>query len=737
MHRNTFPPIASHLRRALIAAGLALPMAAVASPAGDALRRLQSDDWITRDTSLADLGISEPVVLSNSDAHQDFYLPVPRGVPIADATLNFDARYTKDEPGRTNLVLWADGVPLAAQNIADGNGPVLRNLPLEQRLRSTGFLRLGVDWQSEIALRRCESNRATANALTISPQTRLSYRYDASAIGNLDDAWSTLPGKPVLLVSDTKLDQQAYDSAWRMGVAMQRAGKRVDVKAFPAVGDEIDTRALQVPAGLAQAPVFAAVAGKERHKLASAAEIGALLVLGAPAVTGDVVIASPALRAKLNAALDALQTELASDPDAADAFKSWRQARAPLAGADMAAKEVRLAPMGRLSVIAVAPDAGAQAAGVFNAAWRRILVSRQVQVQTATPPQSFQGDGVRLSALGGAPDSFDVVARGDWNVNFPLASVSSDGRMPDELVIDLAAAPGASSTRPVASVFWNGILLGAKQLDADGRPERLTARVPGYALGVNNAVRVSVQRQPVSVDCNEIPQGYPVSVLPTSHVKPGQPQPDGTFTGLLPLLAGNPQVLVPDSYLANAPTSLKQLIGIATASGVSATRAELAVSPAGQAAKPARTFLAMELPLEGAKPKVRVSDQKQLQVAGRSATWLDISGLSGLSTAEVVSSGGQDGVLWHALGPQSGKLDTPFVLNRGDIAVIAANGPVAWIDSTNPDASKPPGAGESAFFEWRRYISWSVPALSFGLLVLVLVLILALRVTRRKNKGNG
>ena len=93
-------------------------------------------------------------------------------------------------------------------------------------------------------------------------------------------------------------------------------------------------------------------------------------------------------------------------------------------------------------------------------------------------------------------------------------------------------------------------------------------------------------------------------------------------------------------------------------------------------------------------------------------------------------------MLWHALGPQSGKLDTPFVLNRGDIAVIAANGPVAWIDSTNPDASKPPGAGESAF-EWRRYISWSVPALSFGLLVLVLVLILALRVTRRKNKGNG
>ncbi|KAG0732143.1 hypothetical protein G6F23_014611 [Rhizopus arrhizus] len=107
--------------------------------------------------------------------------------------------------------------------------------------------------------------------------------------------------------------------------------------------------------------------------------------------------------------------------------------------------------------------------------------------------------------------------------------------MPDELVMDLAAAPGASSTRPVASVFWNGILLAAKQLDADGKPERLTARVPGYALGVTNAVRVTFQRQPVSVDCNEIPQGYPVNVLPTSYVKPGKAQPDGTFVGLLPL----------------------------------------------------------------------------------------------------------------------------------------------------------------------------------------------------------
>jgi len=729
-------PAIRALCRALMAAGMLFPVAATASPAGDALRRLQSDDWVTRNTTLQDLGITEPVVLSNSDARHDFYLPVPRGVPISDATLNFDARYTKGEPGRTSMVLWVDGVPQTAQRIADGDGSLTRKLAVEQRSRQTGFLRLGIDWQSEIALRNCESNRATANALTISPQTGLSYRYDASAISNLDDAWGTLPGKPVLMVPGAKVDPQTFDSAWRMGVAMERAGKRVAVKAFPSVGDEVDTRGLQAPAGLGQIPAFAAVADKAKHKLASPAEIGALLVLGAPAVSGDVVIVDASLRARYNAALDALQTQLASDADAADAFKAWRQQRMPLAGADLPAKDIRLLSLGRQAVIAVAADAGAQGAGAFDAAWRRILVTRQVNVKTATPPQTFADGGLRLTTLGGSADSFDVVARGDWNATFPLASVSADGRMPDELVLDLAAAPGASTTRPVASVFWNGILLAAKQMDADGRPERLIARVPGYALGVTNAVRVTFQRQPVSVDCNEIPQGYPVNVLPTSYVKPGKAQPDGTFVGLLPLLAGSPQLIIPDAYLADAPDNIKRVIGIASASGVSATRAELTVTPAGQAVKPTRPFLAMEVAVEGAKPMVQVTDRKQLKVDGKDALWLDISGLEHISTAEVVSGGGQDGLLWHTLGERPGMLDAPFVLNRGNVVIIGATGPVAWIDSGNPDASHPPGAGESAFFEWRRYISWSVPAISISMLILILILIVALRVSRRKHKEN-
>ncbi|MCX5511601.1 hypothetical protein OH705_27490, partial [Pseudomonas sp. BJa3] len=88
---------------------------------------------------------------------------------------------------------------------------------------------------------------------------------------------------------------------------------------------------------------------------------------------------------------------------------------------------------------------------------------------------------------------------------------------------------------------------------------------------------------------------------------------------------------------------------IASASGISTTRAELSVAAGGQAFKPTRPFLAMEVPVEGAKPMVTVTDRKQLRVDGKDTTWLDISGLEQLSSAEVVSAAGQDGVLWHTL----------------------------------------------------------------------------------------
>ncbi|WP_375574854.1 hypothetical protein [Paracidovorax oryzae] len=713
--------------------GLSVPLLAMASPAGDALQRLQGDTWVTRSFSLSDLGFTDAVLLNGFDAKQEFFLPVPRTLPLAEASIDFSGRYYKAEEGRTSMLLSVNGRPVFSRRIESPEGDASQTLKVDTSVRTNGFLRLGVNWLNNVAHRICEVERATGNVLSVAAETRFNYRFSSGSLTSLADAWVTLPARPTLLVASRNLSKASYDTAWRIGAALEQANRRVVVKAFPVPGDTVDTTGWQVPSGLASLPAFAGLAtGNARYVLKDDAEIGALVVLGAVSATGDIAVADGALQQQIGRALDALGAQLAGDADGARAFTAWRNLQTAATPGGLASHQIRLATLGARPVIAVAEDAGAQAAGVFAEVWRNILVTRQATVARADAPDAEDRTVIRLAGFG-SDASFDVVSRGDWTASLPLAAVAVNGRMPSDLVIDIAAAPGASSTRPVASVFWNNVLLSAKRLEADGRPERLDARVPGYALGLSNVVRVSVQRQPYSNDCNETPQGFPVNVLPTSYVRAGDSEPDGTFVGLLPLMSGTPVVAVPASYLADAPQSLARLIRIAVAAGVTPVRAEFAVVEQGKPFAPGRPFLALQVPVQGTEPKVQIQDA-HLRINGRNAPWLDVDGLARLAAVEVSRSNGQHGLVWQPLGEQPAAVQKAFVLNRGDIALIGADGPVSWVDSSNPSASLPPGAGESAFYEWRRYLSWGVPLLSIVLLVVLLVLVAAYRARRRAEQ---
>ena len=129
---------------------------------------------------------------------------------------------------------------------------------------------------------------------------------------------------------------------------------------------------------------------------------------------------------------------------------------------------------------------------------------------------------VSLKYLGAKPGSFDVLAHADWNATFDIGSVAADGRGPGTLVIDVAASPSAARTPPVVSVFLNEVLLGAKEMEANGRRERIVAPIPRYALAARNVVRVSFVRQLASDRCRETPEPYPVSVLASQPHAAGQ-----------------------------------------------------------------------------------------------------------------------------------------------------------------------------------------------------------------------
>lgn len=710
----------------LLAAVLVLPVAVHASPVSDALRELVQDDWIYRSVSLEDLGITAPTSLRMSESRQDYYLPVPRGIPLNDAVFKVEGQYAVGEVMPATFALSVNERPVLSQRIEDSTGVLDRHFDLDGVARESGFVHVQLEWNSPIARRVCEFDRITGNILTILPATSLSYRVRADASMTLDDAWRTLPGKPVMLVASGTLGKASYDSAWRIGVALARAGKSMQVRPLPAVGEVVDPRDLDVPAALAKVAAFAPWLKTSTHRIAHAAEIGAWLVAGGG---GDLAVADTALTQQMNAALDALQLQFRDDAEAQAALAQWRAKHATLALKAPGNHQVQLTTLGRHAVIAIAPDAGARAAGLFDSAWRRVLTSSQATLHTVERPA--QPDSVRLIDLGGSTQAFDVTTRGEWTVNVPLSAVTAAGYVPSRLLLDMAAAPGAAMSAPVASVTWNGVLIDAMRLTEHGQPEQLSARIPRYAVNVNNVLKVVFQRQPASPDCAEVVQGYPVNVLPSSYVELAHADPDGTFVGVLPSMTAASQVYVPKTWLDMSASTLPQLITMAAASAISPSHAELVLAE-GEV-RPSKPFLAMNVKVAGAEPVIEITDGNRLRVGAGAQPWLDIEGLGGLSAASVVAYEKQPGIVWYALGALPETLATPLVLSRGNGVVLGKNGPLVWADTESAADDRAAIQG-GMFSEWRRYLSWTVPIVVGLFMVLVLLAFLARR-ARKKHES--
>ncbi|NBB13232.1 cellulose biosynthesis cyclic di-GMP-binding regulatory protein BcsB [Pseudomonas sp. SLFW] len=700
------------------------PAFAAESPLSQAISRLAADTRQQRVIDLKDLGIDRPIILNATDARRELYLPVPADVPLTDATLHFDASYLNGESGRNTLLLSLDGYPVRALGLNEGEGDASATIGVDKSPRDSGSVRLGVAWSSIISRVQCEDERAIGNVLRIDPHSRLSYSFDASQLQDVGAAWNALPGKPGILVAPGALSSASYDAAWRLGVALERIGKQARIVSFPSVKDSIDLGDLNIPTELKQIPAFASLDGKGLHTLDDPAQIGALLVLGqTPALNADLAINDPQLLKAVTESLDALQAQIQRlDASAGSAFTQWRDRHvngALASGTD----NVRLAMLGAHPLLLINQDAAGKAIGLFSAAWNKLARTRQLTVgEEANMPLSEDGR-VALSRLGGKPGSVDVLAKTDWSASFPLGSVAYDGRVPVSAAVDVSAAPGASGTPPIASLFLNDYLIGAKQLDADGQKERIEARIPRYALGSQNILRVSFQRQPVSDLCRETPQAFPVAVLPSSHITLDKAPLDSDFSGMAARFAAGAQVVVPQSYLDRPAASLPQVIRIASASGVSPLRAGFEVSGDAKAAlSPDKSFLAFEVPVKDSTESVQVNGEGHLLINQKEQTLLDLKTLNHLAALQVVDSGSQHGMIYRTLGGQAPNFARPVLLERGNVTVLGDNGPLTTFDAKDPTGSQMIDDEEPKGFDaWRKPSAlWLIPAAVIAFLLLLL-----------------
>lgn len=664
----------------------ALPPISAASAVSPAqvFQRMNADHWITRVVSFADLGFAGPLVLGAQETSREISLPVPPGAPLANAILQVDASFVRADGGRTTLVLALDGFPVSARPVTAERGDGSLTLAVDGTPRASGAVRFNVDWRTAINRENtCSDARTPGNLLRIEPTTRFTYRYDGSAIQDLSSAWSALPASPVIMIAGRKLSSEAYDSAWRLGVALERAGKRPQIRALPAVGDVVDLQGVAVPTALRLIPAFAALGDGGKRRIKDLAEVGALMALGqAGPLQADIVVADRATGSVVVQALDELRAQLPAEAQAP--FAEWRARSLDGWGRQLVSGQVRLANVFGRPAIVVAPDAGGQAAGLFTQNWRQLAMSPALLVQAADDPRADLA-AVSLKYLGAKPATLEVLSRADWNAAFDIGAISSDGRGPGTLVIDVAAAPGAARTPPVVSVFMNEVLLSARELEATGKRERIVAPIPRHAVSARNNIRVSFVRQQASDKCRETPEAYPVSVLASSHLLLDKIDASGDFSSLIASFAHGVSVLVPVNYLYDAQNSLPRVISLASSTGVSPSRARfIAVADVGPP-KIKGPFLAIDVPLkDSAKSEIKLEGGRLLLAEGSDRPLIDISGLNRAGLLEVIRMGRDTGAVYRTLGREAPVIDKPMQLSAGNVAVIGMGGLRAEINTIDP-----------------------------------------------------
>jgi hypothetical protein len=268
-------------------------------------------------------------------------------------------------------------------------------------------------------------------------------------------------------------------------------------------------------------------------------------------------------------------------------------------------------------------------------------------------------------------------------------------------------------------------------LDENGKPQRIAAHVPRYALAPTNVLRIVFQRRPDGA-CEARSQGYPVAILPTSHLTLARAEADDDFIGMLARFATSANIAVPAAYLDNATQAVPRLGRLAEVAGIAPTRSTLAVVPAGAGAAPSGPFLAMDVALHDEQTsRARLSANRLTLVDGAGHTYADVSGLSNLAVIDVTSAGGATGIAYRTLGQQAPQVPATLRLARGDVALVASDSVARLFDSRHPGEVVTDRAADDAF---SRRLPWLIAT---GVVAALLALFAIAGIERRRHRAKG
>lgn len=718
---------------------------------------------MTRVLTLADMGLSEQVLLSSRNYEQHFYFPVPQGVVLKNAHINIHGTYLHPFADTAAMTLLVNGTPVFTRRLpgSDGgfifklvdlNGSTFSSvhpdeqgdatdisLPLRKFHAQGGFLDLGVVLSSKVDAARCIDERGRGNELSIDPKaTRLVYSFEGDSVQDVRSLLTTLPRHPVILLPHRKLSAVQYGAALRLSQALANMGLAPEFAAVPQVGDVVDTALLadvaRASSMLIPSAMADAIAQRQPYKIAQPVEAAVWLVLRmmSPDGLAQVVIDPAQTRQAL---LDTLQVGMGADSNLSKQIRSELRLGEPgrwLSKAVLDKANMRVAMLAGQPVLVLEGE-GIRRGADLASAWRQIAGSRELMLSTALHMPDRYNSMSHIHFASNLPVK-NVSELAEWVVPIQLSSLPQ-GKWPDSFELNLMAAPSGDGLSPVVSVFMNDNLLTASSLHTDGEITRVQAHIPLYALRANNLLRVEIRRRVSGGHCSGIAQGFPVQLLPSSYLNLRGAQAVKQFFMLGTAFGGDSEIAIPARYLQDAANTLQAVSSVLHGLSFGETDFKLVVTDAKSEFKPSHTFVAFESALDSDTQRV-VAGSGRLVVRNKgNHAVFDSAGLDSLAVLQLIRSGHQDGVSVITVDGTLPALRKPLELSAGDLAIADSEKVRLEINLGDPENDwqlDEQNRGVLNFMQ--RYRTWLIV---LGLMLLPIVSVLGLRWYFRNRRIKG
>ncbi len=319
--------------------------------------------------------------------------------------------------------------------------------------------------------------------------------------------------------------------------------------------------------------------------------------------------------------------------------------------------------------------------------------------------------------LGADTRAINIAGEGGWTMALPASRLPA-GKTVRGLSIDVTSVPDGAPRAASLSAWMNGFLLGSTALDHAGTTH-LEVSVPDGSVHTLNGIEVRVTRED-RANCGDVPRGWPVQLLGTSHVLLGTAGKVDAFHDFAAATAQGVTVVVPN--VAALPLAGRAVAGLV--GGDVPIRVAYSTVPAE-----GPVIYVGEAPPPGTRPALQVTNGEMILTDGAGQAGITLPDAGTQTIVQLLDAGGRQ-ILW--IRPAAdGLVPASMWLDQGDVAVVAADGSMTPL-STRHDRLTPLIGPPPPPPWWQTYSSWIFMAA--GLLIGILIVIWSFRPSVKKAK---